>query len=275
MDSNEACLTSGCVFKIQKYSLHDGPGIRTTIFFKGCPLSCWWCHNPESISPAIETVWTRSAEAGPAQPVREELLGWEAAVDELLREVDKDRIFYEESGGGVTLSGGEPLMQPGFALELARACSEMDLHVTLDTSGHGPAEALEELLTRVDLVLFDLKLVDPEMHKRYTGLDNEVILANLARLDAANTPYRIRFPVVPGITDTAQALDGLVGTLTGLHRHPQVDLLPYHTTAEAKYARLGLSYRLQGLAPPSGEQMEAIAARMRRNGLTTTWGNPS
>lgn len=189
-------------------------------------------------------------------------------------EVEQDRIFYEESGGGVTLSGGEPLMQPEFSLALATACAERDLHVTLDTSGHGSGNLLGQLLKQVDLVLFDLKIADTARHKQYTGRENDRILNNLHRVDAQDTPYRIRFPVIPGITDTPASLDGIGSRLAGLQRKPEIDLLPYHSSAEAKYKRLGLEYRLQGLQPPSLQHLEAISARFRQYGLRTTGGQP-
>ena len=263
--------TSGVIFRIQKYSIHDGPGIRTTVFFKGCPLECWWCHNPESISPGLENLTPAEGRIA-AEPAH--CSAREVSVDQVLLEVEKDRIFYEESGGGVTLSGGEPLLQPEFSLALATVCAERDLHVTLDTSGHGSGDLLEQLLKQVDLVLFDLKFADAARHKQYTGRENEQILNNLHRIDARDTPYRIRFPVIPGITDTPASLEAIGSTLAGLHKRPEIDLLPYHATAEAKYRRLGLAYRLQGLQPPSLQQLEAISARFRQYGLRTTGGHP-
>jgi pyruvate formate lyase activating enzyme len=264
MNSHRPLPSTGKIFKIQKYAIHDGPGIRTTVFFKGCPLQCRWCHNPESISPVIEAIRTGGG--------REEPIGRVLTVSEVLAEIEKDRIFYEESGGGVTLSGGEPLMQPDFALALARACAELDLHVALDTSGHGDRAGLDSLLQWVDLVLFDLKLVDAELHRQYTGVDNELILAHLHHLDSGVVPYRIRFPVIPGITDTPAALEQLTATLAGLQRRPAIDLLAYHPAAEAKYERLGLEYPLRGLKPPSAERMDRIASRLSRHGFKTHMG---
>jgi len=275
MSSGQDGQPTGCVFKIQKYSIHDGPGIRTTVFLKGCPLNCWWCHNPESISPEIETAAAGAGHAPGTSSGREERIGREMAVSLVAAEADKDRLFYEESGGGVTLSGGEPLMQPGFTLALARAFSELDLHVALDTSGHGSPQVLEELLELADLVLYDLKLVDPEAHQHFTGVGNELILENLHRLDAARVPYRIRFPVIPGITESETALEQLAELLAQLHRRPAVDLLPYHPSAEAKYERLGQAYRLRGLKPPSPERMTTIASLFRRYGLEAHIGGQS
>lgn len=275
MISGQTSQPSGLVFKIQKYSIHDGPGIRTTVFLKGCPLCCWWCHNPESISPEVETVAPGSGRAAGASAGGKERIGREMTVSQVVAEAEKDRLFYEESGGGVTLSGGEPLMQPDFVLGLARAFSGLDLHVTLDTSGHGNPHVLEELLGLADLVLYDLKLADPEAHQHYTGLGNELILDNLHRLDAARVPYRIRFPVIPGITETETALEQLASLLAELHRRPEIDLLPYHASAEAKYERLGRAYRLQGLEPPSPERMASIASLFRRYGLKAHIGGQS
>jgi len=275
MHSRYRTQPTGIVFRIQKYAIHDGPGIRTTVFLKGCPLQCWWCHNPESFSPVIEKLRARTGRDVEPAVGREEQIGRVMSVRQVLAEVEKDRIFYEESGGGMTLSGGEPLMQPEFALALAQACSQRDLHVTLDTCGHGDSRALDQLLQIVDLVLFDLKLVDAALHQRYTGVDNDLILTNLGHLDAADVDYRIRFPVIPGITDTDAALERLTAIATGLRRQPDIDLLPYHASAESKYERLGRRYNLQGLEPPSAERMHSVALQLNRCGLRTHFGGQS
>ena len=174
----------GVIFNIKKYALHDGPGIRTTVFFKGCALSCWWCHNPEGISQSIEL------SCG--------IPGREVSVTELVNELKKDWIFYEESNGGITISGGEPLMQPEFLLHLMEKIhSVMDVSVTLDTSGFAPWKTIEKIKDKIDLFLYDIKLLDDELHQKYTGVSNKLILKNFEKLDKEGRNLIIRFPIIP------------------------------------------------------------------------------
>ena len=171
-------VTRGVIFDIKRFAVHDGPGIRTTIFLKGCPLSCWWCHNPESRSDEPQqSVRHLTLEGGIFD--KEEITGYEVGVDEIIQQVERDRIFYEESGGGVTLSGGEPLNQPQFCRELLRSLKTSGFHTALDTTGYAPEEDILSVMPFTDLFLYDLKLMDETEHLKYTGVSNKGILENL------------------------------------------------------------------------------------------------
>jgi pyruvate formate lyase activating enzyme len=298
---------SGIVFNINRYAIHDGPGIRTTVFLKGCPLNCWWCHNPESMSPypefslrlsrcircgtcvekcphqalsmtdeEIETnpvackLCFECAEACPAEA--REVVGRTMTVEEVMVEIKKDVPFYDESAGGVTFSGGEPLMQPAFLIELLDACGELDLHRVVDTSGHAPKGAMREVAKRTDLFLYDLKHMDPEVHRRYTGVGNELILENLRVLSCGNVPLRVRFPLVPGVNDDRKNVESMAIFLQKLHRVLDLDILPYHDVAISKYKRFGYNNRLGQIAPPSPDHVKNIAALLSSYGLCVTIG---
>jgi len=240
-------MIKGTIFKIQKFSLHDGPGIRITVFLKGCPLSCWWCCNPESMNGVDGSRYGVGNEQ-------------EISVDELVLEVEKDRIFYEQSGGGVTFSGGEPLAQPEFLEEVIDRCKDASnkFHVTLDTSGYADKWVFRRISSKVDLVLFDLKLLSYEDHKKYTGVTNFKILDNLGFMESHNIRYWLRLPIIPGITDTEFNLSKAREIIPMLKSCEELDLLPYHSFGENKYEKIGLEYKLKGLAPPSKERMEEI-----------------
>ncbi len=286
---------TGTVFNIQRYSLHDGPGIRTTVFLKGCPLSCAWCHNPESISAGPEILVAESrcidcgacrascpldeARAGTgALPARmaecdycgacidacptgaRQMVGRRWTVDEVVAEVLKDRIFHEESGGGVTISGGEPLLQMAFLRELLPALREQGVHIALDTSGFGHAEHLREGAQLADLVLYDLKAYDDQRHRILTGVSNWHILENLKVLDAAHDNIWIRVPVVPGFTDDPDELRQLAALVAGMRHVTRVNLLPYHRAAGSKYTRMGRVNALSAVQVPSPDDMQRAAA---------------
>jgi pyruvate formate lyase activating enzyme len=288
-------MRSGLVFNVQRFSLHDGPGVRTTVFMKGCPLSCGWCHNPESRSPAPGFVRMRhrcmncgrcgedeladpvvsgrgdeDVEACPTGALQGvgETVESAALVTTLLR----DRIFFDESGGGVTFSGGEPLMQAAFVTEAMRRLQAEGVHTTLDTCGFGRWQDLREAAACANLVLYDIKLMDDARHKAATGVSNGVILENLAALAKVHAAIWIRVPVIPGVTDDEANLDAAAAFLQPLPGIRQIDLLPYHPTGEAKFARVGLDYALHGTLPPTYERLETLAAHFRARGLTTTIG---
>ncbi len=301
-------MESGVVFNIQKYSLHDGPGIRTTVFLKGCPLCCAWCHNPESMraQPEVLVVESRCvacgecrevcplAEAVPGEgalPARvpnclhcaacvdacpteaRQQIGRRWSVTEVLHEVLKDRVFYEQSGGGVTLSGGEPLAQPAFLIALLRACRGHGLNTVLDTTGLGQSEHLLAAAALSDVVLYDVKAFDAERHRRLTGVSNRTILENLERLSRGHNGIWIRLPVVPGFNDDIEDLEHLAEFVAGLPGIRQVSLLPFHRTALHKWQRLGLSHSLDEVAPPSAEQLENIRNLFARRHLAVHLGN--
>ncbi len=300
-------MESGLVFNIQKYSLHDGPGIRTTVFLKGCPLCCQWCHNPESISPRREIVVVNNRcvacgecrEACPfgetisgdgAWPPRHDqctlcaacvdacptgarqMIGRSMTVTEVLTEVIKDRIFYDDSGGGVTISGGEPLSQPLFVKALLQAFREAGLHTVLDTTGFGCTEHLLAAAGFSDLVLYDLKAFDEPQHRKLTGVPNRSILENLKALDGVHQNIWIRLPVVPGMNDDLMELKKIADFVSGLRSVTLVNLLPFHRSGLHKYERLGWGHSLDGVETPSAELMERAADVFRERELPTKIG---
>lgn len=300
-------MGTGLIFDIQKYSLHDGPGIRTTVFLKGCPLECAWCHNPESISAQREIVvmenrciacgecreacpHAKNAPGDGAIPARNErcdlcgscieacptggrrLIGREIGVDELLEKVEQDRVFYEDSGGGVSFSGGEPLRQFAFLKEMLGACRDRQLHTVVDTCGFAPESDLLAVAPLTGLFLYDLKMMDDAKHRHYTGVSNVRILSNLKALASVHERIWIRVPVIPGINDSERELESLARFATTLPSVKQVNLLPYHRTGLPKSRRLGRSDTLADVVPPSDEAMKRAAGIFSGLGLTTKIG---
>jgi pyruvate formate lyase activating enzyme len=287
---------TGTTFNVQRFSTEDGPGIRTTLFFKGCPLRCAWCHNPEGLSPRPELVWYdvrciaardclaacpagalaltprglaidrahcdacgACAAACPAGAL--ELIGRTWTPAELLAEAEKDAIFYETSGGGVTLSGGEPLAQAGFLLELARLCHQAGLPLALDTCGAVPWARYEPLLPFLDLVLYDLKIWDPDRHRAATGAGNAAILDNARRLAAAGLPLWIRTPIIPGYTADEENITALAAFIAAeLPTVQRWDLLAYTNLGEPKYRRLDRPYALAGTPLLPRARLQALHA---------------
>ena len=292
-------VTKGLIFNIQGYAIHDGPGIRTTVFFKGCPLTCVWCANPESQKsypeifhnrnkcvtcyrctvtcpngavsvsqqgdfPTIDRGICRSCGDRPC--VAEcyesalELSGYLVTVDELVDEILKDVPFYESSGGGVTFSGGEPTSQPEFLLEMLKRCREQGIHTNLDTCGQCSWETLEKLLDYLNLIFFDLKIIDDSKHREYIGVSNKLILSNAERIIATGkVPMVIRVPIIPGYNDSPADLKEL-GCVVRNIGAKEVNILSYHGMAASKYEKLGLVYGLTDLPMPTKEAMEEIKA---------------
>ncbi len=223
----------GIIFNIQRFSVNDGPGIRTTVFMKGCPLSCWWCHNPES---------RRFGK----QVLNGKQMGSEYSAAGLLAEIEKDRLFYDESGGGVTFSGGEPLSQSLFLTEMLQICREAGIHTAVDTTGYASPELIEKVADAAGLFLYDLKLIDDVEHLKYTGVSNTEILENLDYLLTKGANVVVRIPLIPGITATEGNIAGIKGFLSRYENKPEINLLPYHRIAEGKYAKYGLKYMMKG-----------------------------
>ncbi len=285
-------MTRGTILNIQRFCTDDGPGIRTTVFLKGCPLGCIWCHNPESQSARPEIlynaetclacrrcesfcpqkchtfrgathVFDRSLCVGcgacvPACPGKSlELRGQTVSVEEVLEEVERDRIFYEESGGGVTLSGGEPLFQPEFSSLLLEQCKKAGIHTAMETCGFAEEEVFLSVLGSCDFVLFDLKETDPDLHLRYTGVPLEPILRNLSRMNGRHIPFVLRAPVIPTLNSRESHLKRLCAIRDSMSSCLGIQLMPYHRTGVYKYALLNRSYACGGIPEPSGQEWES------------------
>lgn len=269
-------MNKGIVFDIKRFAVHDGPGIRTTIFLKGCPLSCWWCHNPES-RDEMPQLTTRHLSLNGKLFDRQETTGYSTDIDTLVAEVDRDRVFFEESGGGVTLSGGEPLYQPGFCTALLQALKEHGIHTALDTTGHAPEEVLDKVMPFTDLFLYDLKLMNEEEHLKYTGVSNKDILENLKRLFQKKKEVIIRIPVIPGITDTNKNISEILTFLTGPFVRlsacpPVIHLLPYHAIAKNKYRRFNLEYKMGDTPSSRLPSPEVLKQTFEAAGFTVQTG---
>lgn len=231
----------GIVFNIQRFCVDDGPGIRTTVFLKGCPLRCRWCHNPESHT--LEP-----------QPFGDEICGKRMTAAQVMDEVKKDAVFYANSGGGLTLSGGEPLLQFEFAYAIVQQAKAAGLHTCVETSGFGKAEDIEKLAAVTDLFLFDWKLTDSALHKVYTGTDNRIILENLRRVDAVGSTIILRCPIIPGVNDTKEHFQGITSIANSLTNVLAIEIEPYHTLGITKYQKLGLSVNNHSFQAPAIQQ---------------------
>ena len=250
--------TKGRIFNIQRFSIHDGPGIRTIVFFKGCYMRCAWCCNPESQEYEIQTL----VEKG-----KEKTVGRDVTVEEILPELLADEPYYRRSGGGITLSGGEILAQPKFARDLLRACQENGLHTAVESTANAPWEDIAEILPYLDLYLMDIKHMNSAKHKEYTRAGNELILENAKKIAGSGVELIIRTPVVPTFNDTAEeirAISRFAASLKGVKEH---HLLPYHRLGQDKYAGLDRRYSLKDIEPPTKERMEYLLSVAEESGL--------
>ena len=303
-------MQHGLVFNVQRFSLHDGPGIRTTVFLKGCALSCPWCHNPESRSTKPEVmvrvercigcgacveacphglplpgegrraedidscaVCRACAEVCPTEARK--IAGREVESAALVAEILRDRVFFDESGGGVTFSGGEPLRQAAFLMTTLSACRGEDLHTAVDTCGLASRDDLLAAAELADLFLYDVKFIDEARHREHTGVGNEEILANLETPAGVHDEVWMRVPVIPGINDDADNLDGIARLAARLPGVRKICLLPYHRTGESKLESLGRSPEastMTGVVPPTAQRMRQAAARFEAVGLAPTIG---
>lgn len=294
-------MASSIIMNIQKYSIHDGPGIRTTVFFKGCPLNCWWCHNPESQKSSPQIMFFKEkckgcgsclkkcsqtaiefVEGYPATDESKctlcgkcsdfcpnnarELVGKEITVKELMKEIVKDEAFYDESNGGVTFSGGEPLLHVDYLNNVLKSCKCKGIHTTLDTSGYANWEQFKKIVENVDLFLFDIKHMNNEKHLKYTGVGNTLILENLKKLSENGSNIFIRMPIIAGINDDDENIDLAIEFISKLNII-QVNLLPYHKMGMDKYRRLNRQYKLSGLEIPSDEVISKIADKFKKAGI--------
>jgi pyruvate formate lyase activating enzyme len=295
----------GIVFNIERHALHDGPGIRTLVFLKGCPLGCYWCSNPEGLAEGRQLMFTKEkclrcgqcAEICPNQAIsrqsdeypitdREEckacgeclltcpanarhIVGKEMSAEEVLREVEKDMVFYRHSDGGITVSGGEPMRQHEFVAAVFRLCKSRGISTAIETSGFAPWEHFEVILPYTDLMLFDIKHMDTQKHKESVGVDNELILKNLSRIDGMGVSLIIRVPTIPGFNDTKDNMKRLAALAKTLQNVTEIHLLPFHSLGRSKYGGLDVCYRAAEVEPPSMESMQRLSSVFNEAGIKT------
>jgi pyruvate formate lyase activating enzyme len=297
----------GMVFDVKRYAIHDGPGIRTTVFLKGCPLRCPWCHNPEGIAPERQLLWRAERCLG-CQACRETcpqsaisfsgdvlaldrskcdlcgrcaevcypealgLVGEKKSAAEIVECIERDTPFYEQSGGGVTFSGGEPLMQPDFLACVLKECRRRGIHTAIDTCGYAEPAIIERVGDGVDLFLWDIKVVEDSLHERYIGVSNSVILENLRLLAGKGKSIILRVAVIPGITDSDDNVSRIGQLAASLGSVERLDLLPYHRAGVAKSRRLARDAEPFTCAPPSTEAVRAIGERLAGLGIKVQVG---
>ncbi len=299
------------IFDIKRYAINDGPGIRTTLFMKGCPLRCVWCHNPESWTPGPQILYKKSKCIGCQSCVAAcqqqalvltpdgirptdhacvlcgrcteecpttalEMCGRAWTMEELMAEVEKERTIMEDSGGGVTLCGGEPLMHPDYTLELLRELGRRGFHRTVDTTLYAANAVVKAVADECELLLVDLKLMDSALHRRYTGVPNELILQNIRWLAEAGRPFFIRIPLIEGVNADEENIERTARFLKDLPRQIDltVNLLPYHDVGKDKHRRMWSSYNPEGIrmAPPSDETQHRCAAQLEAHGFHVVIG---
>ena len=298
------------IFDIKRYAIHDGPGIRTTIFVKGCPLRCVWCHNPESWSPKRQQLYKKNKCIGCSSCVEAcpkhlisltpegmssdadecilcgkceencpalaiEICGREYSIDDLMLEIEKERGIMEQGNGGVTISGGEPLMHPDFTLDFLKAVKEKGFHRTVDTTLFASEDIVRKIAEECELFLVDLKCMDDDMHKLYTGVSNQRILDNLRFIASLNHPYYIRIPLIREVNSSESNISATIDFLLSLERQPEViDLLPYHDIGKGKHERIGSIYNPEdySLTAPSQEEIERCIAQFKDASLNVRIG---
>ena len=276
MAKEETDMT-GIITDIQKFSLHDGKGIRTTVFFKGCNMRCDWCHNPETISPKPQRAFyeRKCIHCGHCDhcPTGARVtIGQEKSVEEVYRELAADLPYYRESDGGVTLSGGEPLMQAEFARELLKRCRENGIGTAVETNLSLPFERMEGLLPYLDQVFFDIKLMDDAQHRQVTGISNATVLENAQRLAHSGIPAVVRTPLIPGITDTVENIGAIASFVRTLPNVRYYELLNFNPLGEEKYRALVLTCVHEGKRPLKKEALLALAQVAQESGIRVVYG---
>lgn len=252
---------NGFIFNIKRFAIHDGPGIRTTAFFQGCPLNCPWCHNPESMGPP--RCCPSGSRTGDVRAT---------TADELVDLLERDRVFYEESEGGITISGGEPLMQPAFLMETLKEAAGRGLHTAVDTSGEAAQDTIRAILPFTDLFLYDIKLMDSDEHQRWTGVDNRRILENLSMVCTSGTPVWVRVPLIAGITDTMNNIRRVADHISGLSGIERIHLLPYHAGGEHKRDPQSLPLSRTRLKAPGKQRLNEIYSILEQTGISVFTG---
>lgn len=301
-------MSESLIFDIKRYAINDGPGIRVVIFFKGCNLHCAWCHNPESISPDVEKMFAparcircgscvevcpekaitltaegivtdpalckvhgRCAEVCPARAI--EMSGRVMSVDEIMEAIEKERVFFDHSNGGVTFSGGEPLVHLPMLKKLLDECGRRHIHRAVDTAGHVSTEALLDIAARTDLFLWDLKMMDSDLHRKWTGAPNDKILKNLTALAETGAEIIIRIPLMGGINDTVENIERTAQFVAGLAgKKKDVNILPFHKIAQNKYMKLGRSESFEMFEEPGKETLERVIEQFAEHGIKATVG---
>jgi pyruvate formate lyase activating enzyme len=263
----------GLIFNVKRFSIHDGPGIRVTFFMKGCPMNCMWCHNPEGISPFPETVIT-SNRVGDKDFSCSEDVGKYYSVENILEILEREKVFIDQSKGGVTFSGGEPLLQPEFLLEALKACQTNGYHTTVDTSGYSPWENFKSIIPFTDLFLFDIKHLDDEKHMEFTGVSNSGILDNFRLLTESGKDIFIRIPVIPGFNDDHDHLQRLRALILSVNAGSikKINLLPFHKAGSSKYKKFKFSYKMGEVEPPVKERMKELKEFFSLNGIEVKIG---
>ena len=263
----------GLIFSVKRYSIHDGPGIRVTFFMKGCPLSCWWCHNPEGISQQPEQVKV-AEKVGDEEFIKFRQAGEYYSVDDVLEILEKERPFMAESGGGVTFSGGEPMLQSEFLLEALKACKETGYHTAVDTSGYSLPTNYSAIIPYTDLFLFDIKHLDDDKHEKFTSVSNTLIINNFKMILDSGRDVMVRIPVIPGFNDDDDHLEKIKSFISEniADNLRKICLLPYHRIGSSKYKRMNIPDRMEGVEPPSAERMEELKVFFAGTGIKVKIG---
>jgi pyruvate formate lyase activating enzyme len=301
--------TLGLIFDIKRYSINDGPGIRVTVFFKGCPLTCAWCHNPESQSSEVQKFYSANkclgckscvdacplqaltfdkqkgivtdfticnmcgicAEVCPSKAM--EMCGYSRSVEEIMETIRKDKVVMETSGGGVTFSGGEPLQHPELLIKLLKTCKKEGVHTAVDTAGFVDTNIVLEVAKHADLFLYDLKLMDSALHQKYTGVPNEMILKNLKKLAESGSNIMIRIPLIDGVNADEANITAIASFISSLPGGPRlISLLPYHGTASRKYEKMGELYEPRNMKEPDHETITHCRGIFEKHGIITNVG---
>ena len=301
-------MSTGLIFDIKKYAINDGPGIRMTVFFKGCNLACEWCHNPESLSPRVQKMYSASKCIGAVKCIDNcpnealeltengivtnydlcnlcgkcvevcptkafEMLGSNISISELMKQIENEAIFFDQSGGGVTFSGGEPLMHSDYLLEALKECGKRFYHRVVDTTAFANQEILLEVAKHTELFLVDLKVMDTKIHKKFTGVGNEKIISNIVELAKTNSDITFRMPLIKGVNSDSKNIEETAKFINSLEgNRNQINLLPYHNIAENKHTKLGNPTNFIDFETPSDDEIESVIAIFIKYGITASLG---